>query len=207
MSTSSKNKKKNDHLDRIFIIGATVTDVPKQRETLVTVSEKSYAAGVKQIITIEAKRIPCHSYGLNDRHLEKVIYAIPNRKYYATLRPMNFMSTVFFLCYDGTIQPEDTLIDSAGPEEKTRMDISLCYCTSGCKYFTRSNKQTRQYCCLRSCMLITTSLERTTILTTTLGRTIIYKQLPGCSPIIQAHSLSLERASETYEIWAAKNKQ
>ena len=28
------------------------------------------------------------------------------------------MSNIFFLCYDGTIQSENTLVDSADPEEK-----------------------------------------------------------------------------------------
>ncbi|KAG2217733.1 hypothetical protein INT45_001276 [Circinella minor] len=208
------------------IIGHTllfllVADIPKQ-------------PGVKQIVDIEAKRISWRSYSLIDRHLdaEKVIYAIPDRKYYVTLRPTNFMSNIFFLCYDGTIQSEDTLIDSAGPEEKQEW-ISLYDIAQVAVNILQDPIDKHGDAAYDLVGDIKTLLERAAILSTTLGCTITYKQLlvqecykyliknarmdhleahffatyQGCSPITRALSLLLGRASETYEIWATKNKQ
>ncbi|KAI9248310.1 hypothetical protein BDA99DRAFT_525350 [Phascolomyces articulosus] len=216
---------------RLFLL---VADVPEQREKLITLSEKAYAAGVKQIVDIEAKRISWRSYSLIDPHLEaeKAIYALPIRKYayYVTLRPTNFMSNIFFLCLD-TIKNDSVLVDAADPDEDQEwispFDIALV--AANILLDPMEKHGNAAYDLVGD---IKTPLQRAASLSTALGRTITYKQLPvteyyaylirnakmdhkeafffatyrEVSKVTRRTALLLGRAPESFEEWAFKNK-
>ena len=214
---------------RLFLLVAV--GVPDASRIKANIAEKAYAAGVKQIVDLAAIRVPWRSYPLLHVHevSEQLIYNIPNRGYFVSLRPTNFMSNTASYRVE-TIKNQDTIIDSAEPDDLQEWVSTQDIAEVTANIFIDPVEKHSDAAYELIGDLITPT-RRAEILTKTLGRPITYKQLPvqelyelyleqskshdiafyastfrRSNPVYLGMALLLHRDPEDYEAWAIKNK-
>ncbi|KAI9485110.1 hypothetical protein BDB00DRAFT_89681 [Zychaea mexicana] len=213
---------------RLFLL---VGDVPELKSVKIAISKKAYAAGVKQVVEISAKALPWRKFRIIDEHLEaeQVIFAIPDRGAYVSLRPTNFMSNVLFHLDALKGQPP-LLIDTAAADEPQEW-ISPYDVAQVAVRILQEPIDKHGDAAYELVGEISTPSQRAAILSTGLGRTITFRQLPvqelydslvnanfphatayflasyqDVSPVTRGLPLLLGRKPETFETWVAKNK-
>ncbi|KAI8143406.1 hypothetical protein BJV82DRAFT_668462 [Fennellomyces sp. T-0311] len=212
---------------RLFLL---VGDIPGMTEIKIDVAKRAYAAGVKQVVEVSAKRLPFRDYTLTDGHIlaEDAVYAIPNRGAYVSLRPTNFMTNQLY--FTDMIKEQNILVDSAAPDEPQEYISPRDIATAAVRIL-REPIDKHNDAAYELIGDVRTSSERAAYLSKSLGRTITYKQLPvqeiyemyrdmgwnhaisyylatyqHVSPVSRGLPLLLGRCPESYEEWTEKNK-
>ncbi|KAI8143405.1 hypothetical protein BJV82DRAFT_578604 [Fennellomyces sp. T-0311] len=159
---------------RLFLLAGEGPDLTQVK---IDVAKRAYAAGVKQLVELSARRLPWRDYTVVHLHTlaEEAIYAIPDRGSYVTLRPTNFMSNQL-LALD-LIRSQNILVDSAAPDEPQEF-ISPRDIATVATRILREPIDKHNDAAYELIGDVRTPSERAAYLSKALGRPITYKQLP-----------------------------
>ncbi|KAG2227328.1 hypothetical protein INT45_004283 [Circinella minor] len=211
---------------RFFLL---VIGVPDTDKIKINLAQKAYDAGVKQIVDLAALRVPWRSHSLVHPHekSEQAIYDIPNRGYYITLRPTNFMTNTAYRVE--TVKNQDIIIDAAEPDDLQEWISPEDIAEVAANIFIDPVEKHSDAAYELIGDLITPT-RRAEILTKALGRSITYKQLPvqkmydlyldqfkshdiayylatsrRSNPVYRGLPILLRREPENYESWVTRN--
>ncbi|KAI9257166.1 hypothetical protein BDA99DRAFT_441526 [Phascolomyces articulosus] len=211
---------------RLFLLVADREDLDRIK---IAFGTRAYAAGVKQIVELSARRLPWRSYNVVHVHqqAEDALYAIKDRGYHVVLRPTNFMTNM--TDYD-TIKNNNEIVDSADPNEQQEW-ISPADIGHVAARILVEPMEKHKDVAYELIGDIKTPAQRAEIISKVTGRNISYKQLSVqemydffinagettsmayymstyqfVSPISRGLPLLLGRPQEGLEVWAANNK-
>ncbi|KAI9257165.1 hypothetical protein BDA99DRAFT_573490 [Phascolomyces articulosus] len=207
---------------RLFLL---IADRDNLTNIKIAMGTRAYAAGVKQIVDLSAKRLPYRSYnGLHIHELaEDALYAIKDRGYHVALRPTNFMSNMNFF---DIVKKQDRIVDTADPDEKQEWISTTDIGLAGARILLQPVEKHKD-ATYELVGAIATPAERAAILSKVTGRQITYTQLPVqelydyyinggftpdlsyylatyqvVDPVSRGLPLLLGRAPESVEVWS-----
>ncbi|KAI9276854.1 hypothetical protein BDA99DRAFT_494304 [Phascolomyces articulosus] len=215
---------------RLFLLVGDSADIT---QTKIAIHKKAYAAGIKQIVEISARLTAWRKFRIADYHIEaeQAVYSLPERKgtAYVALRPTNFTSNLLF--YLDPLKNNNTLIDTADPDEPQELISTYDIAHVAVRILGEPIEKHGDagYDLVGD---VTTPSKRAASLSKTLGRTITYNQVPvkdfydtligagldhatayflssfqGAEPVSRGLPILLGgRAPETFDTWAARNK-
>ncbi|KAI9263261.1 hypothetical protein BDA99DRAFT_509729 [Phascolomyces articulosus] len=211
---------------RLFLL---VFKVPETFKVKHVIAQKAYAAGVKQIVDLGSIRLPWRAFNLLESHqkAEKLIFDIPNRGSYVSLRPTNFTSNITYVA--DSIKQNNTLIDSAGAEELQEFITPQDIAVVAANIFVDPIEKHSDSAYELIGDLITPT-RRAEVLAKALGRPITYSQLPvqvlynqffelvkshdvaffittyqRSNPVSRGLPILLGREPQTFEDWVSQN--
>ncbi|KAI9498590.1 hypothetical protein BDB00DRAFT_391976 [Zychaea mexicana] len=211
---------------RLFLLVADREDLDKVK---IAFGTRAYAAGIKQLVELSARRLPWRSYNVVHVHqqAEDALYAIKDRGYHVVLRPTNFMTNM--TDYD-TIKNDNRIVDSADSDEQQEWISPADIGTVAARILLQPVEQHKDVA-YELIGDVKTPAQRAAIISKLTGRTISYSQLPvqelydffikagetpsmayymstyqSLSPVSRGLPLLLGRAPEKLEDWAANNK-
>ncbi|KAG2226958.1 hypothetical protein INT45_006365 [Circinella minor] len=212
---------------RLFLLVADCEDLDKIK---IKFGTKAYAAGVKQIVELSARRLPWRSYNVVHVHqqAEDALYAIKDRGYHVTLRPTNFMTNMTDY---NTIKNNNEIVDSADPDEQQEWISPSDIGHVAARILVEPIEKHKDVA-YELIGDVKTPAQRAAIISKVTGRNISYKQLSVqemydffinagetnsmayymstyqfVSPISRGLPLLLGRPQESVEVWATNNKE